>query len=83
MPPSCDPQVNESPKLNGQGAGNPAWRRQCRQEKEMDGSQRRKTTGKLTPYQRIMRVAGRGQGVRLDAEEVSRLSCDDAVRRIA
>jgi hypothetical protein len=46
----------------------------------MKGPQRRKTAAKLGPWQRIVRAAGRGQGVRLNAEEVYRLSCDEAVR---
>jgi hypothetical protein len=46
----------------------------------MGRAQRRKNTTKLGPWQRIMRAAGRRQGVRLDAEEVYRLSCDEAVR---
>jgi hypothetical protein len=46
----------------------------------MDGSQRRETTGKLTPYQRIMRAARRGEGVRLDAEEVRWLAEDQNMR---
>lgn len=36
-------------------------------------------TQKLTPWQRIMRNAERGIGVRLSAEDVYRLSRDDAI----
>jgi hypothetical protein len=46
----------------------------------MKGPQRRKTTTKLGPCQRIMRAAGRGEGVRLDAEEVRQLSEDHNMR---
>mgnify|MGYP000296510414 CR=1 FL=1 len=34
---------------------------------------------KLTPYQRIMREAQRGRGVRLSADDVWALSFDDAI----
>jgi hypothetical protein len=46
----------------------------------MGGAQRRKTTAKLTPCQRIVRAAGRREGVHLDAEEVRQLSEDHNMR---
>jgi len=33
----------------------------------------------MTPYQRIMRAAARGTGVRLSADEVAILAVDDAI----
>lgn len=38
---------------------------------------------KWTPYQRIMRAAKRGTGVRLSADEVFALSADDAISTCA
>jgi hypothetical protein len=37
----------------------------------------------LTPWQRIARAAKRDTGLRLSADEVSRLSMDDAIMRRA
>lgn len=37
------------------------------------------TRRKLTPWQRIMRASERGTGLRLSAEDVWRLSMDDAI----
>lgn len=39
--------------------------------------------GKLDPYQKIMRAAKRGTGLRLTAGEVFALSCDDAIEQAA
>lgn len=36
-------------------------------------------TKKLTPYQRIVRAAGRNKGVHLSVKEVANLSCDNAI----
>jgi len=38
---------------------------------------------KLDPWQKIMRAAKRETGLRLTADEVWRLSCDDAIREAA
>lgn len=37
----------------------------------------------LTPYQRIMRAANEGRGIRLSALEVRQLSLDDAIQTVA
>jgi hypothetical protein len=41
------------------------------------------TKPRLTPWQRIARAAQRGTGLRLSADEVFRLSMDDAIMRRA
>lgn len=38
---------------------------------------------RLSPHQRIMRAAAEGRGVRLSADEVDRLSRDDAISTCA
>jgi hypothetical protein len=38
---------------------------------------------KLTPYQRIMRAAERGTGMRLSADEVAELASDGAISALA
>lgn len=38
---------------------------------------------KLTPYQRIMRAAAQGCGLRLTADEVEELAGDDAIEAVA
>lgn len=38
---------------------------------------------KLSPYERIMRAAYRGRGVRLSSEDVIKLSEDDAIETVA
>lgn len=42
-----------------------------------------KERGKLSPYQRIMRNAAKGRGVRLSAEETFAMSLDEAVAQCA
>jgi hypothetical protein len=41
------------------------------------------TKPRLTPWQRIAQAAKRGTGLRLSADEVFRLSMDDAIMRRA
>lgn len=43
----------------------------------------RNATKRSTPYQRIMRAAKRGTGVRLTADDVRRMSIDTAIVELA
>lgn len=48
-----------------------------------DREPKRKIKGKLSPYQRIVRAAKRGTGVRLSPDECWQMHLDDAIATVA
>ena len=51
--------------------------------REISGARKERGMSRLDPWQKIMRAAKRGTGLRLNADEVWQLSLDDAIEQMA